>query len=86
MIIYDRTKYDKQKRVIIIDKTAKTMERYSDEASMNYISPTTKRCNPTQSKLYGRVGRINAKVNETLRRICNSLGIKSHTTWITAQR
>lgn len=57
MIFYDRTKYDKQARVIIIDKAAEIMERYKNEASMNYIFPTIKRCNPTQQKLYGRVKR-----------------------------
>lgn len=35
---------------------------------MNYAFPTIKRCNPTQYKLYGRVMRINEKVNETQRK------------------
>lgn len=85
MIIYDRTKYDKQARVIIIDKAAEIIERYRSEAYMNYVFPTIKRCNPTQSKLYGRVKRINEKVNETLRKICNHCGIKSRVTWGTAR-
>lgn len=84
MIIYDRTKYDKQARVIIIDKAAEIIERYRSEAYMNYVFPTIKRCNPTQSKLYGRVKRINEKVNETLRKICDHCGIKSRITWGTA--
>lgn len=83
-IIYERTKYDKQARVIIIDKAAEIIERYCTEAYMNYVFPTIKRCNPTQSKLYGRVKRINAKVNETLRKICDHCGIKSRFTWGTA--
>lgn len=85
MIIYDRTKYDKQGRVIIIDKAAEIIEQYRDEAYINYVFPTIKRRDPTQSKLYGRVKRINAKVNETLRKICDHLGIKSHITWGTAR-
>lgn len=85
LIIYDRTKYDKQARVIIIDKAAEIIERYRSEAYMNYVFPTIKRCNPTQSKLYGRVKRINAKVNETLRKICDHCGIKSRVTWGTAR-
>lgn len=85
MIIYDRTKYDKQGRVIIIDKAAEIIERYRKEAYMNYVFPTIKRCNPTQSKLYGRVKRINIKVNETLKKICDILEIKSHITWTTAR-
>lgn len=85
MIIYDRTKYDKQARVIIIDKATEIIERYRNEAYMNYVFPTIKRCNPTQFKLYGRVKRINAKVNETLRTICNHCGIKSRVTWGTAR-
>lgn len=43
MIIYDRTKYDKQARVIIIDKAAEIIERYQSEAYMNYVFPTIKR-------------------------------------------
>ena len=39
-IIYERTKYDKQARVIIIDEAAKIIERYRTEAYMNYIFPT----------------------------------------------
>lgn len=46
MIIYDRTKYNKQARVIIIDKAAEIIERYRTEAYMNYVFPTIKRCNP----------------------------------------
>ena len=84
-IIYERTKYDKQARVIIIDKAAEIIERYRNEAYMNYVFPTIKRCNPTQSKLYGRVKRINEKVNETLREICDYCGIKSRVTWGTAR-
>lgn len=85
IIIYERTKYDKQARVIIIDKAAEIIERYRSEAYMNYVFPTIKRYNPTQSKLYGRVKRINEKVNETLRKICDHCGIKSRVTWGTAR-
>lgn len=85
MIIYERVKYDKQARVIIIDKAAEIIERYRTEASMNYVFPTIKRCNPTQSKLYGRVKRINDKVNQTLAKICSILGINSRVTWGTAR-
>lgn len=85
MIIYDRTKYDKQARVIIIDKAAEIIERYRSESYMNYVFLTIKRYNLTQSKLYGRVKRINEKVNETLRKICNHCGIKSRVTWGTAR-
>lgn len=85
MIIYDRTKYDKQARVIIINKASEIIERYRNEAYMNYVFPTIKRCNLTQSKLYGRVKRINAKVNETLQKICDQCCIKSRVTWGTAR-
>lgn len=84
-IIYERTKYDKQARVIIIDKAAEIIERYRTEAYMNYVFPTIKRCNLTQTKLYGRVKRINEKVNETLQKICDHCGIKSRVTWGTAR-
>ena len=75
MIIYDRTKYDNQVRVIIIDKVAEIIERYHTEAYMNYVFPAIKRCNPTQSKLYGRVKRINETVNETHRKIFECCGM-----------
>ena len=48
----DRTKYNKQARVIIIDKAAEIIERYRSKSYMNYVFPIIKRCNPTQSKLY----------------------------------
>lgn len=85
MIIYDRVKYDKQARVIIIDKAAEIIERYRAEASMNYVFPVIKRCNPTQSKLYGRCSHVGRRVNETLRKICSVLGITSRVTWSTAR-
>lgn len=85
MIVYERTKYDKQARVIIIDKAAEIIDRYKNKAYMNYVFPTIKRCNQTQQKIYGRIKRINTKVNETLRGICNHLGIKSRVTWGTAR-
>ena len=85
LIIYDRIKYDKQARVIIIDKAAEIIERYRSETYMNYVFPTIKRCNSTQQKLYGRVKRINEKVNQTLLKICNHCDIKSRVTWGTAR-
>ena len=71
--------------MIIIDKAAEIIERYRSEAYMNYVFPTIKRCNSTQSKLYGRVKRINEKVNQTLQKICDHCGIKSRVTWGTAR-
>lgn len=85
MLIYDRTKYDKQARVIIIEIAEEIIERYRSEAYINYVFPTIKRCNPTQSRLYGWMKRINEKVNETLRKICDHCGIKSRITWGTAR-
>lgn len=38
MIIYDRTKYDKQARVFIINKAAEIIERYRNEAYMTMYS------------------------------------------------
>ncbi len=84
-IIYERTKYDKQARVIIIDKAAEIIEYYRKEASMDYVFPTIKRRDPSQQKLYGRVKRINQKVNQTLQKICDHCGIKSRVTWGTAR-
>ncbi len=85
MIIYDRTKYDKQGRVIITDKAAEIIERYRGDTYMNYVFPTIKKCNPTQPQLYERVNRINANVNKTLQKICELLDIKHNITWSTAR-
>lgn len=85
MIIYDRTKFDIQARVILIDNAVEIIERYRSEAYMNYVFPTIKRCNPTQSKLYGRVKRIGSKVNVTLRKICELSGIDQRITWTSAR-
>lgn len=85
MIIYDRTKFDKQARVILIDKAIEIIERYRNEAYMNYVFPTIKRCNPTQAKLYGRIKRINEKVNQTLKKICKLSDIDQRITWSTAR-
>lgn len=85
IIIYDRTKFDKQARVILTDKAIGIIDRYRDTAYMNYVFPTIKRCNPTQAKLYGRVKRINEKVNRTLKKICDLSGIGQRVTWSTAR-
>ena len=85
IIIYDRTKFDKQARVILTDKAIGIIDRYRDTAYMNYVFPTIKRCNPTQAKLYGRVKRINEKVNRTLKKICDLSGIGQRVTWNTAR-
>lgn len=71
--------------MIIIDKAAEIIERYRSEAYMNYVFPTIKRCNLHQAKFYGRVKRINEKVNQTLQKICDHCGIKSRVTWGTAR-
>ncbi len=85
MIIYDRTKFDKQGRAIITSKAAEIMERYRGDAYMNYVFPTIKKCNPTQEQLYGRVKRINENVNKTLHKVCEMLGITLKITWSTAR-
>lgn len=84
IITYDRTKYAKQAWAII-NKAAEIIDRYQSKAYMNYVFTTIKRCNPTQPKLYGRVKRINVKVNETLQKISDHCSFKSRVTWGTTR-
>lgn len=71
--------------MILTDKAIGIIDRYRDAVYMNYVFPTIKRCNPTQAKLYGRVKRINEKVNRTLKKICDFSGIGQRVTWSTAR-
>ncbi len=76
MIVYERTKYDKQARTLLIDKAKVLIEKYANDGYMNYVFPIIKLKHMTQEQIYGRSKRVASKVNNVLCKICTDLDIK----------
>jgi hypothetical protein len=80
MIIYERIKLDRVARVVLIDKAAELIERYRTESYMNYVFPVFKWKKMDQAHMYATVSRVSCKVNRTLQKICDHLGIREKST------
>ncbi len=84
MIVYERIKLDRIARVLLIDKAAEIIERYKTEGYMNYVFPIFRK-KMNQAHLYVTVSRISCKVNRTLQKICDNLGIREKVYWSSAR-
>ncbi len=84
-IRYERIKTDKVCRVILTEKALAIIEKYRTLASMDYLFPVFKWRSRSQCQMYDRVTYINAKVAQTMRKVCAHLGIPHHITWGTAR-
>lgn len=85
IISFERIKCDKMVKIVLVDKAKDLIEKYRKEAYMNYAFPIFKKRNMTQAQMYGRVKRVTAGVNSTLKTICDRLNIKENVTWSTAR-
>lgn len=85
MIIYERIKLDRVARVVLIDKAAEIIERYRTESYMNYVFPVFKWKKMDQAHMYATVSRVSCKVNKTLQKICDHLGIREKVYWSSAR-
>lgn len=85
MIIYERIKLDRVARVVLIDKAAEIIERYRTESYMNYVFPVFKWKKMDQAHMYATVSRVSCKVNRTLQKICDHLGIREKVYWSSAR-
>lgn len=85
MIVYERIKLDRVARVLLIDKAAEIIERYRTEGYMNYVFPVFKWKKMDQAHLYATVSRVSCKVNRTLQKICDHLGIREKVYWSSAR-
>ena len=84
-IEYERTKYPNKARVILTDKAAGLIEKYRDEAYMNYVFPIFKKRNMSPPSRMNSVGYVNKRVNATLKKVCGQIGITQKITWSTAR-
>lgn len=85
MIVYERIKLDRVARVVLIDKAAEIIERYRTESYMNYVFPVFKWKKMDQAHMYATVKRVGNKVNKTLQKICDYLGIREKVYWSSAR-
>lgn len=85
MIVYERIKLDRVARVVLIDKAAEIIERYRTESYMNYVFPVFKWKKMDQAHMYATVKRVGNKVNKTLQKICDYLGIREKIYWSSAR-
>lgn len=84
-IVYERIKLDRVARVLLIDKAAEIIERYRTESYMNYVFPVFKWKKMDQAHMYATVSRVGGKVNSTLQKICDHLGIREKVYWSSAR-
>lgn len=85
MIVYERIKLDRVARVLLIDKATEIIERYRTESYMNYVFPVFKWKKMDQAHLYATVSRVSCKVNRTLQKVCDHLGIREKVYWSSAR-
>ncbi len=76
MIVYERTKCDRQARTLLIDKAKVLIDKYKNEGYMNFVFPIIKLKHLSQEQIYGRSQRVASKANQVLRKICADLDIK----------
>lgn len=85
MIVYERIKLDRVARVVLIGKANEIIERYRTESYMNYVFPVFKWKKMDQAHMYATVSRVSCKVNKTLQKICDHLGIREKVYWSSAR-
>lgn len=84
-IVYERIKYPKTAKPILLQKARDIMNKYKGKSFENYVFPVFTAKHSTSQKRMVRVKEISSKVCRTLRKICKLLHIKDKVTWYSAR-
>ena len=84
-IVYERIKFPKTAKPILITKAKMIMNKYVGACYGNYVFPVFTHKHTTSSKRQTRVRQISKLVSRTLSKACKMLGITENITWYSAR-
>lgn len=84
-IIYERIKFPKTAKPVLLKQGKKIMEKYRGKAYDNYVFPVFTHKHTTTAKKTTRVQDISKQVSQTLTKACRMLRIREHITWYSAR-
>ena len=85
MIVYERTKFPKLAKPLLIDRLIVILEKYRGKGIGNYVFPVYTEKHVTDKQKMGRRNSFSTLVSETLDKVCEILGIDEKMTWYTAR-
>lgn len=85
MIVYERTKFPKLAKPLLIDRLIVILEKYRGKGIGNYVFPVYIEKHVTDKQKMGRRNNFSTLVSETLDKVCGILGIDEKMTWYTAR-
>lgn len=84
-IIYERTKFPKQAKPMLIDRAQAIIDKYRGQGMENYVFPLYTPKQKTDLQRMRRVSKIAEEVSRTLDKACRILGIDEKMTWYSAR-
>ena len=84
-IIYERMKFPKQAKPLLIEKAKKIIEKYRGMGFENYIFPVFTHKHKTDMQRTKRISNLTVKMTITLAKACRLLKIKDKLTWYSAR-
>ena len=84
-IIYERMKFPKQAKPLLIEKAKKIIEKYRGTGFENYIFPVFTHKHKTDMQRTKRISNLTVKMTLTLAKACRLLKIKDKLTWYSAR-
>ena len=85
MIVYERTKFPKLAKPLLIDRLIDILNKYKGKGVDNYVFPVYTEKHVTDRQKMGRRSNFSTLVSETLDKVCEILGIEEKMTWYTAR-
>ncbi|WP_299998488.1 phage integrase SAM-like domain-containing protein [uncultured Alistipes sp.] len=85
MIVYERTKFPKLAKPLLIDRLIEILDKYRGKGIDNYVFPVYTEKHVTDKQKVGRRNSFSSLVSETLDKVCEILGIDEKMTWYTAR-
>ncbi len=84
-IVYERIKFPKTAKPILLKKAKEIMNRYKGKCYGNYVFPVFTYKHTTTSKKTTRVKQLSSHLSRTLTKACKMLRIKENITWYSAR-
>lgn len=84
-IIYERMKFPKQAKPLLIEKEKKIIEKYRGTGFENYVFPVFTHKHKTDMQSTKRISGITTKMTMTLAKACRLQKIKDKLTWYSAR-
>lgn len=85
MIVYERTKFPKLAKPLLIDRVVEIIDKYRGKAFGDYVFPVYTEKHRTDKQKMGRRSSFSTQVSDTLDKVCTILGIDEKMTWYTAR-